>query len=1057
MSNVLIGFNNRGDDATLSADVAFSTSLPATNLQVSNVNTVARTGSIKRSATRFRCALGANYTLRALGIRNHTLSSNGRWRVRVSRSPFDLLFDSEDTGGIVDSRLTKSGGANGTRVNKNGYIVPVTRTNLALQSQTLGTTWTVTGITVTADQTSSPENTTTSDKLGEGTGSSAHTITQTFSATSGTTYAYSFHVKDGDRRYVQLSFASASHGANAWANFDLQEGELGEVGSAVLRAAIEPAGAGHWRILIVAPATATTASGSIDLSLVTSAQATRALSYTGTNKYVYAWGAQLEEGGDWTTYIPTTTVAVQSTESGRINYGTFRTNLLKWSSKFRRSEWTKTRSSVSPDEVTSYDGTNLAGKLVEDTTATNSHLVQQTVAAAGRSEQTVFSVYAKAAGRSRLRMQVVAGADSYQVEFNLSAATTGTPATAGTASGVSASIADAGGGWYRCVLIGTPSTTIGVSVVFSIYLVNDAGTVTYTGDGSSGVYLADAQAEVGASASTYIGTTYWARTVVDSCNGLADEEVRTNLILRSAELDNASWTKVRAAATANQFLSPDGTNSAHLLAEDATAASTHVVYQDVTTAANAAYAYSVVLRANTRARAQLTLSDAGANSVAAIFNLSAGSVTSVANAGTGTGAAGVIEPLGGGWYRCILTGTPAAAGATVRAHVFLVDGAGNPSYSGDGASGLYVWGAQLESGSAATSYIPTTSASVTRAADSVTATGTNLTSWFNASEGSFYAEWILGRDTTSAAIYQVDDGTGNNLIRLRYASGGSGTDAAVIVGGVAQAALTVTGQVTAGTTYRTAAVYRANDFARVNDGSTAVTDDAGSLPTGLTTFRIGQSSLGTEQLNGHIKRITYWPERLKNSELISITTSGPDAIGYNSGWLDALQFTFNGDEPTGWGEQYDLLAVFDAVTAGYATVEFDDLYNTAAYLDLGRLYVMGGLQPAGMTMDSNGFADSRNELSSVSTTVTGRKLGTQRRRARRVAFSLPRLTTTEAETVHELQDECGLLGEVLYVPDPADMELSQRFGGLGLLQELSPIEWPISDNRSTAFRWEEKL
>jgi hypothetical protein len=1057
MSNVLLGWNNRADSATLTADVAFSTSLPLSNLSTDNINTVARTGSIKPSATRFRCAFGANYTLRALGIRNHTLSTRGRWRVRVGRSPFDLLFDSEDTGGILDSRLTKSGGTNGTRVNKNGYIVPVTRTNLALQSQTLGTTWTVTGVTVTANQVSAPDNTTTSDKLDEGTGASAHTLTQTFSATSGVTYAYSFHVKDGDRRYVQLSFASASHGANAWANFDLQEGELGDVGSAVLRADIQPAGAGHWRILIVAPATATTASGSIDLSLVTSAQATRALSYTGTSKYVYAWGAQLEEGGDWTTYIPTTTVAVQSTESGRIGYGTFRTNFLSWSENFAKSTWGKSNCSVSGGEVDPPSGVGTAFAVRDDAVNSTHGPNNGSANAIPHGATLTLSCYVKVLSASRwIRLRVTngAGTNGFHWLFNPSTGASALAAAAvgsGTVVG-SPQITALADGWYRVSVSGTLAATDTTSSVQ--LLMQNQGAIynaTYIGDGS-GIYLAGAQLEASASVSAYIATTFAARTVVDSCSGLLVEEARTNLLLQSAF--RASWTATAATLTANALLTRDGSKSGASLIEDNTNA-THGITQSVVKAASAIqYATSVYVRplaAGSARNLKLQIDDGGANGVYVIVNPTTGATVQAPLAfGAGwTAGSLTVSAAGDGWYRVAFDATSNTA-VTVRAVAVLADGT-TVSYIGDATSGLYLWGAQLEAGAFATNHIPTTTASVTLTVDGELVTGSSFSGFYNQPAGTLYAEFTSPASGTRP-ILSLDDNTANEQIRL-YTSGTS-LMLTVTDGGVTQANITI-GTIAANTAYKVAVAWQANDFAACLSGGVVSTDSAGTIPT-VDRLRIGSDQAGNV-LCGPVKRPVYWPERLKNSELISITTSGPDAIGYNSGWVDALQFTFNGDEPSAWGEQYDLLTVTSAdVTAGYATVEFDDLYNTAAYLDLGRLYAMGGLQPA-YNVTRETVSDGREDLSSVSRTVTGRTLGTQRARRRQAAFAFRWLDQDEANTWHEALDDLGLMGEVLYVPDPADAALSQRYGFLGELEQLGPIEYPYVNTRATAVRIKEKL
>ena len=112
------------------------------------------------------------------------------------------------------------------------------------------------------------------------------------------------------------------------------------------------------------------------------------------------------------------------------------------------------------------------------------------------------------------------------------------------------------------------------------------------------------------------------------------------------------------------------------------------------------------------------------------FNLSTGTAS-------GTGAS--IVSVGNGWYLCIGTVTVNTTGST--GINFSINNGSTNSYTGDGYSGIYLWGAQLEAGAFPTSYIPTTSASVTRNADVASMTGTNFSSWYRQDAGCFYAEY----------------------------------------------------------------------------------------------------------------------------------------------------------------------------------------------------------------------------------------------------------------------------------------------------------------------------
>lgn len=332
-------------------------------------------------------------------------------------------------------------------------------------------------------------------------------------------------------------------------------------------------------------------------------------------------------------------------------------------------------------------------------------------------------------------------------------------------------------------------------------------------------------------------------------------------------------------------------------------------------------------------------------------------------------------------------------------------------------------------------------------------TGADFTAQHSASAGTIYAEFDTPASGTRP-IVSLDDNTGNEQILLY--SDGTDLKFKVIDGGVTQCDITI-GTIAAATTYKAAVAWGANDFAACLAGGTVGTDVAGSLPT-VDRMRLKLDQAGNT-MGGDLERVARWPTRLPNATLQAITFYGPDhetVEAHNTGWVDALSFNFHGDEPARWGAEYDALVVFDEVQARYATIEINDTANPDGYIQAGRLFIGGGLQPAkGRSFGRT--TDGRTELSGVSRTPGGKKWGTERRRARRADFALGWLTQAEADEVHELQAAAGVLGEVLYVPDPDDMARSQRYGGLGLLAELGPIEYPYPLTRAIPFRWEEKL
>jgi hypothetical protein len=328
--------------------------------------------------------------------------------------------------------------------------------------------------------------------------------------------------------------------------------------------------------------------------------------------------------------------------------------------------------------------------------------------------------------------------------------------------------------------------------------------------------------------------------------------------------------------------------------------------------------------------------------------------------------------------------------------------------------------------------------------------GGSFTGIHSATAGTLYAEFNLLSVTGTRPIISLDDGTANERIEL-YASGAS-LKFRVIDGGVTQCDITL-GTIAANTFYKAAVAWSANDFAGCLSGGTVATDSAGTLPT-VDRMRIGSDQAGNYQ-NGHQKRTARFLTRLTNAELQLITTSGIDALGYDSGWVNALRFSFIGDTPTNWGEQYAVMFAFDAITARYGTLEINDTANTAGYVQAGRLFVGGGFQPTNNA--EYGRQRGRNDLSSSVKSISGKKYSTARRRPRTVDMRFPVLSVAEANHLDEMADAVGTTEEVFYVPDPADMELSQRQGFLAHMRELGALEDSFYENVATPYRLEEKL
>jgi hypothetical protein len=180
------------------------------------------------------------------------------------------------------------------------------------------------------------------------------------------------------------------------------------------------------------------------------------------------------------------------------------------------------------------------------------------------------------------------------------------------------------------------------------------------------------------------------------------------------------------------------------------------------------------------------------------------------------------------------------------------------------------WGAQLEAGAFPTSYIPTTTATVTRSADVASISGSNFSSWYRQDEGTVFAEGSsFSTASGSRVLAAIDDLSMSNRFQITLGGGYTPNFAAVSAGAVS--ADLYGAALTQGANTRLCSTYRVNDFALSSNGGNPVTDTSGALPVFVSTARLGVFQNNTGYLNGTIRRLTYWPVRLGNTVLQQIT------------------------------------------------------------------------------------------------------------------------------------------------------------------------------------------
>ena len=195
--------------------------------------------------------------------------------------------------------------------------------------------------------------------------------------------------------------------------------------------------------------------------------------------------------------------------------------------------------------------------------------------------------------------------------------------------------------------------------------------------------------------------------VVDNFTASSSTVLRggaTNLVTYSEQFSDVTWVKSNSSITANTVVAPDGTLTGDKLVEN-TANAAHSVSQFNPVSGTS---YTVSIYAKAAERSLLTMSGGGfgAQGFAVTFDLLNGILL------TNTGNKGAILFVGNGWYRCSISFT---ASSTVSFAYTLVDNSNNATYTGNGTSGIFIWGAQIEAASTAGPYLKTVADAVTTA------------------------------------------------------------------------------------------------------------------------------------------------------------------------------------------------------------------------------------------------------------------------------------------------------------------------------------------------------
>jgi hypothetical protein len=349
---------------------------------------------------------------------------------------------------------------------------------------------------------------------------------------------------------------------------------------------------------------------------------------------------------------------------------------------------------------------------------------------------------------------------------------------------------------------------------------------------------------------------------VNGCPALLVEPSAQNQCQRSEEFNNAfhipfNLNAFGSGSVANTTATRDpyGTNLADYIQENSAAGVTHGIIDIFAgNISGTTYTWSVFAKAAERTIINLFENSGSASN--ATFNLTTGVAT------LNTGVSASMQNYGNGWWRCILTYTSTATG-NHNVQIRLCNASGNSSYNGTGTQGAYILGAQLETGSVATSYIPTTTAAVTRSADVIS--DTTATALIGQTEGTLYLEAFI-RKATDAIVFSIMDTGITESVYLQSALNGS------LTANIRSSGTIITIAILAANWsegyHKVAIAYGAGtgNSAICIDGGIPVTGTVVNVPACNKVFLGSRPDVpGTLSINDRIRAVAIYPNRIPNT------------------------------------------------------------------------------------------------------------------------------------------------------------------------------------------------
>ncbi len=504
-------------------------------------------------------------------------------------------------------------------------------------------------------------------------------------------------------------------------------------------------------------------------------------------------------------------------------------NFVQYSQEFENAYWDKYNTTITANNAVAPDGTTSADRLVLSGTSADSRSIYKTAPIVTATTTVTFSTFVKYVDKQYIQLVFSGGFSLQFANFDLINGTV----TNGTY--VSANVQSYANGWYRISITTTSSNTNCLPFIWAIDTALALRASDSTSTGTSAYLIWGAQIVDGTQPLDYLPTTDRLDIArIDYSTGspaLLLEPQRTNLLTYSSQFENSAWIKVGATVTANNILAPDGTMTADRVVFGA---ASNYIYQQTSSTATTANK-SIYIKGT--AGETISLDDTWVLSPSNLITLT------------------------GDWQRVNFTSTTTTGQG---------QGLAISTYQSATARTIYVWGAQLEVGSYPTSYIPTTSASVTRNADSVSKTG--ITSLIGQQEGTVFFDGVInGCDNPSANLINTERNTTASF-GIGYVKASSQIGAFIYYGGSYIGVLGAS--IAIGQRAKIAFAYKSGNTTLYVNGVQIGTDTTPfTFPASLDDIFIGDPVTYFAYQESITNNATVlYKERLSNSELATLTT-----------------------------------------------------------------------------------------------------------------------------------------------------------------------------------------